>query len=80
MLLAVISGLFIAVGSYLNITGKDEDLKVFYPAGITIMCEYLIIGNRIQGLYPLQLSLVIESYVKILVRRVLSDRYRITQE
>ena len=31
------------------------------------------------GLYPLQQSLVIGSYVKMLVRRVLSDRYRITQ-
>ena len=32
------------------------------------------------GLYPLQQSLVIGSYVKMLVREVLSDRYRITQE
>ena len=32
------------------------------------------------GLYPLQQSLVIGSYVKMLVRRVLSDRYGITQE
>ena len=32
------------------------------------------------GRYPLQQSLVIGSYVKMLVREVLSDRYRITQE
>ena len=34
----------------------------------------------VSGLYPLQKSLVIGSYVKMLVREVLSDRYRITQE
>ena len=34
----------------------------------------------ISGLNPLQQSLVIGSYVKMLVRRVLSDRYRITQD
>ena len=32
------------------------------------------------GLYPLQQSVVIGSYVKMLMRRVLSDRYRITRE
>ena len=32
------------------------------------------------GLYPLQQSLMIGSYVKMLVPMVLSDRYRITQE
>ena len=32
------------------------------------------------GLYTLQKSLEIGSYVKMLVRRVLSDSYRITQE
>ena len=32
----------------------------------------------VSGLYPLQL--VIGSYVKTLVRRVLSDRYRMTQD
>ena len=32
------------------------------------------------GLCSLQQSLVIESYVKMLMRRVLSDRYRRTQE
>ena len=31
------------------------------------------------GLYPLQQPLVIGSYVKMLVSRVLSDRYRITK-
>ena len=35
---------------------------------------------HVSGLYPLQQWLVIGSYVKILVREVLSDRYRITQE
>ena len=34
----------------------------------------------VSGLYHLQQSQVIESYVKMLVRRVLSDRYRIKQE
>ena len=34
----------------------------------------------VAGLYPLQQSVGIGSYVEILVRRVLSDRYRITQE
>ena len=34
----------------------------------------------VSGIYPLQQSLVIRSYVKMLVRMVLSDRYRITQE
>ena len=34
----------------------------------------------VSGLYSLQQSLVIGSYVKMLVRRVLSDRYRTTQE
>ena len=34
----------------------------------------------VSGLYPLQQSLVIWSYVKMLVRRVLPDRSRITQE
>ena len=34
----------------------------------------------VSGLYALQQSQVIESYVKMLVRRALSDRYRITQE
>ena len=33
----------------------------------------------VSGLYPLQQSLVIGSYVKMLVRRVLSDRYSRTQ-
>ena len=32
------------------------------------------------GLYPLQQSLIIRSYVKVMVREVLSDRYRTTQE
>ena len=32
------------------------------------------------GLYPLQQSLVIGSYVEIMVREVLLDRYRTTQE
>ena len=35
--------------------------------------------NDVSGLYPLQQSLVIGSCVKMLVREVLSDRYRITQ-
>ena len=35
--------------------------------------------NDVSGLAPLQQSLVIGSYVE-LVRRVLSDRYRIRQE
>ena len=34
----------------------------------------------VSGLYPLQQSLEIGSYVKMLVRRVLSDKYRIPQE
>ena len=34
----------------------------------------------VSGLYHLQQSLVIESYVKILVREVLSDRYGIPLE
>ena len=34
----------------------------------------------VSGLDPLQQSLSTESYVKMLVREVLSDRYRITQE
>ena len=34
----------------------------------------------VSGLYPLQQSLVIGSYVKMLLRGVLSDRHRITQE
>ena len=34
----------------------------------------------VSGQYPLQQSLVIGSYVKILVCEVLSDRYRTTQE
>ena len=34
----------------------------------------------VSGLYPLQQSLVIGSYVKMLVREVLSDRYRIIQD
>ena len=34
----------------------------------------------VSGLYLLQQSLEIGSYVKMLVRKVLSDRYRITQE
>ena len=34
----------------------------------------------VSDLYPLQQSLIIESDVKMLVRRVLPDRYRITQE
>ena len=34
----------------------------------------------VSGLYPLQPSLVEGSYIKMLLRRVLSDRYRITQE
>ena len=33
----------------------------------------------VSGLYPLHQSLAIRSYVKMLVRRVLSDRYRIAQ-
>ena len=32
------------------------------------------------GLYPLQQSLVIGSYLNMMVREVLSDRYRITEE
>ena len=36
--------------------------------------------NDVSGLYPLQQSLAIGSYVKMLVRSVLSDRYRRTQE
>ena len=36
--------------------------------------------NSVSGLYPLQQSLEIRSYVKMLVRRVLSHRYRRTQE
>ena len=36
--------------------------------------------NDVLGLYPLQESLVIGRYVKMLARRVLSDRYRRTQE
>ena len=36
--------------------------------------------HDVSGLYPVQQSLVKESYVEMLVRRVLSDRYRITQE
>ena len=36
--------------------------------------------TEISGIYPLQQSLEIGSYVKMMVRRVLSDRYRITQE
>ena len=36
--------------------------------------------NDISGLYPLQQSLVIRSNVRMLVRRVLSDRYLRTQE
>ena len=36
--------------------------------------------NDISRLYPLQQSLVIRSYVKMLMRRVLPDRYRITPE
>ena len=36
--------------------------------------------NDVAGLCPLQQPLAIGSYVKMLVRRVLSDRYRITQE
>ena len=34
----------------------------------------------VSGLYPSQQSLVNGSYIKMLVYRVLSDRYRITQE
>ena len=34
----------------------------------------------VSGLYLLQQSLAIESYVKMLMRRVLSDGYRITHE
>ena len=34
----------------------------------------------VSSLYPLQQSLGIGSYVKMLVRRVLADRYRRTQE
>ena len=34
----------------------------------------------VSGLFPLQQSLVIGSYVKMMVRMVLSDRYRIIQE
>ena len=34
----------------------------------------------VSGLTPLQQSVVMGSYVKMLMRRVLSDRYRITQE
>ena len=36
--------------------------------------------NDVSGLYPLQQSLEIGSFVEMLVRRVLSDRYRITQK
>ena len=38
------------------------------------------IRTDVSGLYPLQLSLVIGSYVKMLVPRVLSDRYTKRQE
>ena len=34
----------------------------------------------VSGLYLLQKSLELGSYVKMLMRRVLSDRYRITQD
>ena len=34
----------------------------------------------VSGLYPAQQSLVIGSYAEMLMREVLSDRYRITQE
>ena len=34
----------------------------------------------VSGLYPLQQSLVIGWYVKMMVPRILSDRYRIRQE
>ena len=34
----------------------------------------------VSGLHPLQQSVVIGSYVKMLVRVVPSDRYRLTQE
>ena len=36
--------------------------------------------DDVSGIFPLQQSLVIESYAKMLVREVLSDRYRIIQE
>ena len=36
--------------------------------------------NDVSGLYHLQQLLVIESYLKMLARRVLSDRYRTKQE
>ena len=34
----------------------------------------------VSGLHPLQQSLVMGSYVKMLMRRVLSDRYRMTYD
>ena len=34
----------------------------------------------VSDLFPLQQSLVIESYVKMLAREVLSNRHEITQE
>ena len=34
----------------------------------------------VSGIYPVQQSLVIGSYVRMLVRMELSDGYRITQE
>ena len=34
---------------------------------------------EVSGLYPLQQSVVIGSYVKILVRMILLHRYKITQ-
>ena len=36
--------------------------------------------NKVSGLCSLQQSLEIGSYVKMLVREVLSDRYRIREE
>ena len=36
--------------------------------------------TNVSGLYSLQQTLVVGSYAKMLVREVLSDRYRITQE
>ena len=36
--------------------------------------------DDVSGIHSLQQSLVIGSFVKMLMHRVLSDRYRITQE
>ena len=36
--------------------------------------------NEVSGLYPLQHSLVIGGFVKMMVREVPSDSYRVRQE